>query len=49
MPSADLVIVRLAVTQQWPDFDIADDNRLIHAVLATLGPLPRAACAGPRR
>lgn len=48
MPSADLVIVRLAVTQRWPDFDIAGDNRLIRAVLATLGPTPAPTCAGPQ-
>ena len=45
IPSRDLVIVRLAVTQEWPDFDIAGDNRLIRAVLAALGPGQAPACA----
>jgi len=36
MPSQDLVIVRLAVTQKWPDFDIGGDLLLIREVLASL-------------
>jgi hypothetical protein len=36
MPSQDLVIVRLGVTQKWPDFDIGGDLRLIREVLASL-------------
>jgi CubicO group peptidase (beta-lactamase class C family) len=45
IPSSKLVIVRLAVTQKFPDFDIRGDNRFIREVLATLGPPPRRACA----
>ncbi|HEY1933281.1 MAG TPA: serine hydrolase [Acetobacteraceae bacterium] len=45
IPSAALVIVRMGVTQRFPDFDIAGDNRLIRSVLATLGPRPQPACA----
>jgi CubicO group peptidase (beta-lactamase class C family) len=45
VPSSKLVIVRLAVTQKFPDFDIRGDNRFIHEVLATLGPPPQRACA----
>jgi CubicO group peptidase (beta-lactamase class C family) len=45
IPSAALVIVRMAVTEQFPDFDMEGDDRLIRAVLATLGPRPQPACA----
>jgi CubicO group peptidase (beta-lactamase class C family) len=45
VPSSRLVVVRLAVTQKFPDFDIRSDNRFIREVLATLGPPPRRACA----
>ena len=33
MPTQDVVIVRLGVTQQWPDFDILGDLGLIRVVL----------------
>jgi CubicO group peptidase (beta-lactamase class C family) len=45
IPSSKLAIVRLAVTQKFPDFDIRGDNRFIRDVLATLGPPPQRACA----
>lgn len=38
IPSHHLVIVRLGVTQQWPDFDIIADNRLIREVIAAVAP-----------
>ena len=38
IPSRDLVIVRLGVTEKWPDFDIRGDLRLVREVLASLGP-----------
>ena len=41
--SSKLVIVRMGVTQEWPDFDIVGDVRLIREVLVALGhtPAPR--------
>jgi len=45
IPSRSLVIVRMGVTQQWPDFDIVGDNRLIREVLAALGTTHTLACA----
>jgi CubicO group peptidase (beta-lactamase class C family) len=45
LPSRDLVIARLAVTQKWPDFDILGDLRFILDVLATLPSGPEPACA----
>jgi CubicO group peptidase (beta-lactamase class C family) len=36
IPSEDLVIVRLGVTQKFPDFDFAGDTRLIQDVLGSL-------------
>jgi CubicO group peptidase (beta-lactamase class C family) len=44
VPSSKLVVVRLAATQKYPDFDIRGDNRFIRDVLATLGPQPPRAC-----
>jgi CubicO group peptidase (beta-lactamase class C family) len=44
MPSDNLVIVRMGVTQQ-PDFDIAGDLRLIREARAAFGPGPSPACA----
>jgi len=47
IPSADVVIVRLGVTQKWPDFDIAGDIRLVREVTQALppAPAPAPACA----
>jgi len=45
VPSSKLVVVRLAVTQKHPDFDIRGDNRFIRDVLATFGPAPARACS----
>lgn len=45
IPSGNLVIVRMGVTQQWPDFDILGDNRLIREVLVALGAARTPACA----
>jgi len=41
IPSADVVIVRLGVTQTWPDFDIAGDEGFVREVLAALSDTPR--------
>jgi CubicO group peptidase (beta-lactamase class C family) len=45
IPSADVVIVRMGVTEKWPDFDIAGDERLVREVLAALQAGARPACA----
>ena len=45
IPSADVVIVRLGITQKWPDFDIAGDIRLVREVMQALPPTPTPACA----
>ena len=44
IPSADVVIVRFGVTEKWPDFDIAGDERLVREVLASLPAGVRPAC-----
>ena len=36
IPSRDVVIVRLGITEVWPDFDFHGDMRLIRKVLASL-------------
>ena len=36
IPSRDVVIVRLGITEVWPDFDFHGDLRLIREVLASL-------------
>jgi hypothetical protein len=47
VPSADVVIVRLGVTENWPDFDIEGDEQLVREVLAALPPAPKPACPKP--
>ena len=47
IPSSDVVIVRFGVTQKWPDFDIAGDERLVREVLEALPAGPRPACGKP--
>jgi len=44
MPSSKLVIVRLGITQQFPDFDIVADIRLIREVLAAYNIQPPDVC-----
>jgi CubicO group peptidase (beta-lactamase class C family) len=48
VPSRKLVVVRLAVTQKEPDFDIGGDIRLIRTVLATFARAPAPSCAAGR-
>jgi CubicO group peptidase (beta-lactamase class C family) len=48
IPSSRLVIVRLAITQWLPDFDMAGDNRSIRTVVAALGSAPEPACTAAR-
>jgi CubicO group peptidase (beta-lactamase class C family) len=48
VPSSNVVIVRLGISQKQPDFDIVADVRLIREVLAALGPAPKPSCAMPR-
>jgi len=45
IPSADVVVVRLGLTEKWPDFGIAGDVRLVREVLAALPAGPTPACA----
>jgi len=47
VPSTDVVIVRLGVTEDWPDFDIEGDEQLVREVLAALPPAPKPACPQP--